>query len=93
METRSWDTIKDAGGVTHGFIAIDTKPIYGDLGTSGTWRWSGSAWTKISAADAQNLVISGPFLFADYGSNGTWKWDESKWTKISTLNPQNLVAP
>jgi len=46
----------DAGGVTHGFIAVDTKPIFGDFGPSGIWRWDESKWTKILTLDTQNLV-------------------------------------
>jgi len=30
--------------------------LYTDFGTSGTWMWSESAWTKISTLDPQDLV-------------------------------------
>ncbi len=66
--------------------------LYTDCGSAGTLMWDGSAWTRISETDPQDMVAAGSRLYGDYGEAGTWMWDGSAWTRISMADPQNMVA-
>jgi hypothetical protein len=62
-------------------------------GISGLWRWEGTAWTQLGAANPENMVISGTTLYADYeASYGLQRWDGSAWTQIAKADPENMVV-
>jgi len=43
---------------------LDTL-LYADYGSSGTWMYDGSTWTKLTPADPQSMVASDSHLYAD----------------------------
>jgi len=74
-------------------LAAAGSLLYADYGSSGTWMYNGSKWTKITPADPQGLAASGTMLYADYGSSGTWMYDGNTWAKITSVDAESITVP
>jgi hypothetical protein len=66
--------------------------LYGDFGTSGLWKWSGTAWSQLTTANPEYMAASYPNLYADFGAFGLWQWDGTAWIQRTTANPEYMAC-
>ena len=65
--------------------------LYVDFGVNGLSKWDGAAWTQLSTANPENMVVSGTTLYVDFGVNGLSKWDGAAWTQLTQVTPENMT--
>ena len=59
--------------------------IYGDFGSSGLWKYDGSAWTQLSSANPIHMSSTGSLLYADFGpSYGIYKYNGANWSQLTS---------
>ncbi len=60
--------------------------------TGGTYRWNGTAWTRISPLIPQKSVVIGTDLYVSF-TTGLFKWnDGTTWTRLQELPPVDMVV-
>ena len=75
------------------FQLDDAVTLFETDGTSGIWKWDGSAWSQLTTANPENMVTSGSTLYVDFGvSYGLYKWSGSVWSQLASASPENMVA-
>ena len=88
----TWTCAGSNGGSAASCSALFSFGLYADFGSSGTWLWNGSYWSKLTSSNPENMVASGSLLYADFGSDGTWLYNGSNWGNLTSSNPTKMVA-
>ena len=72
--------------------------IIAEFGTTGVWKWDGSAWSQETGSDPEFMLAADTEaygdkeLILDFGSLGLWHWDEDTWTQLSGINPDYMIS-
>jgi hypothetical protein len=75
------------------FQLDDIVTLFETDGTSGIWKWDGSAWSQLTTANPENMITSGSTLYVDFGvSYGLYKWSGGVWSQLASANPENMAA-
>jgi len=88
----TWTCAGSNGGSAASCSALFSFGLYADFGSSGTWLYNGSYWSKLTSSNPENMVASGSLLYADFGSDGTWLYNGSNWGNLTSSNPTKMVA-
>jgi len=89
----TWTCAGSNGGSAASCSALFSFGLYADFGSSGTWLWNGSYWSKLTSSNPENMVASGSLLYVDFGiSGGLWVYNGSSWAKLTSSDPENMVA-